>query len=226
MKKLILITGTFLIATFVYINLGLKVDNSITNDDIVAIESLSLSDVCSRKHLGGFTSEVKCLVAIQKAAQAIGTPICASKNDVIEPAEFIKRNYGCCFDRARLIEKSARYYGFETRRVFLIVPAYGASLTNVIPLRQGSHATSEILTKKGWLGVDSNHPFILKGQFDDPYTYRAALDSIDDFQMMAPMNFYVDNIDVIYGLYSRHGNFHGKNFPGPEFVMSELLWNW
>ena len=158
--------------------------------------------------------------------QSIGKTRCAISSDVIEPAEFIKRNYGCCFDRARFIEKTARYYGYETRHLFLIQPKYNISVSNMLPLGQSSHATSEILTSQGWLGVDSNEPFILLDGQNNTSTYRNAIDNITRFPSMQPKNFYSNNIDIIYGLYSRHGNFHGLNLPGPEYVFSELLWNW
>ena len=173
-----------------------------------------------------YEKEVECLLAIQASVQSIGEERCAVASDIIEPSEFLRRNYGCCFDRARFIEKASRYFGFETRHVFLIQPYEGLSISNFLPLGQGSHATSEILTSKGWLGVDSNKPFILLTESGAPTTYRNAINNINAFPLMAPRSFYTEELDVIYGLYSRHGNFHGKNFPGPEYVLSELLWNW
>ena len=99
--------------------------------------------------------------------------------------------------------------------------------SNFFPLNQASHAASALTE---WLGVDSNLPFIILDGNKNPKTYRAALADIDNFPMVAPRPFFIEDsivkdFDVIYGLYSRHGNFHGKNFPGPEFVFSELLWN-
>lgn len=147
-------------------------------------------------------------------------------SDTIEPSEFLQRNFGCCFDRARFIEKASRHYGFETRHVFLIQPYEGLSITNFLPLGQSSHATSEVYTSRGWLGVDSNEPFILLSKGGSPTTYGNAINNLDSFPLMSPRNFFVSELDVIYGLYSRHGNFHGKNFPGPEYVFSEILLNW
>ena len=51
------------------------------------------------------------------------------------------------------------------------------------------------------------------------------MDALDEFSFMEPYAFYDQDVDVIYGLYSRHGGFHGKQLPGPEYVLSELLWN-
>ena len=36
--------------------------------------------------------------------------------------------------------------------------------------------------------------------------------SLDEFSFMEPYAFYDQDIDVIYGLYSRHGRFHGKQY--------------
>ncbi len=209
----------------IYIVLALSVDNSLSSDDIIAIKSIGVELEC-KKTDGQFDRELTCISAIQRAVQSIKDERCAMASEIIEPLEFLKRNYGCCYDRARFIEKAARYFGFETRHVFLIQPAYGISATNMLPLKQASHAASEILTSKGWIGVDSNRSFILINSGQEPVTYREAINVIEKYPMMHPREFFTKDIDIIYGLYSRHGNFHGRNFPGPEYVFSELSWNW
>jgi len=183
-KKRIFVLSVIL-ALGLYFWLALAVDNGLTEEDIAAISGLDLNSHCHSDNRV-FDDEVGCLEKIQAAVQSIGSEgisRCASKSDVIEPADFLARNYGCCFDRARFIGKTARFYGFQTRHLFLISPKYG-SLSNLLPLSQSSHATSEVLTSKGWMGVD-----------------------------------------IIYGLYSRHGMFHGVKLPAPEFVFSEILHN-
>jgi len=226
-SKIKILVTIIVIATFssIYAILGLSVDNSITSDDEKAILSLRIEEKCENS-IGTYEKEIECLRSIQAAVQSIGEKRCAVAADIVEPSEFLKRNYGCCFDRARFIEKSARYFGYETRHIFLIQPNYIGSLTNSLPLGQASHATSEILTTNGWIGVDSIDPFILIGADSSPYTYRHAISNLNEFPSMVPQHFYQESIDVIYGLYSRHGKFHGRNFPGPEFVFSELKWNW
>ena len=208
-----------------YVSHALSVDNSITTEDEQAISSLEISAVCENI-IGVYEKEIECLSAIQAAVQSIGGKRCAIASDIIEPSDFLRRNYGCCFDRARFIEKASRYFGFETRHVFLIHPYKGFSITNFLPFGQRSAATSESLTSKGWLGVDSNEPFILLSESGSPTTYRNAINNLDAFTFMVPRDFYIGEVDVILGLYSRHGNFHGQNFPGPEYVFSELLLNW
>jgi hypothetical protein len=223
-KVILLLFTSFFIFCF-YVLYALSVDNSITTEDKQAVRSLDLDFVCTNI-IGDYEKEIECLSAIQAAVQSIGETRCATSSDVIEPSEFLKRNFGCCFDRARFIEKASRYFGFETRHLFLIEPYKGFSITNFVPLGQGSHAASEIYTSKGWVGVDSNDPFILLTETGSPSTYVNATHNLDAFPMMPKTNFYMGELDFIYGLYSRHGNFHGKNFPGPEYVFKELLWNW
>tara|TARA_B100001113_G_scaffold259208_1_gene214297 strand:- start:172 stop:873 length:702 start_codon:yes stop_codon:yes gene_type:complete len=230
LKKIATMFVILLALSVLYSYFALRVDNNLYDEDIEAIKLLEVSDACLGVTYSGFDEELNCLVSIQTAVQAIGEDRCANSDDKIEPSEFIRRDFGCCFDRARFIEKAARYFGFQTRRVFIIQKKFGNSLTNFFPLNQASHAASEILTKKGWLGVDSNLPFIILDSNKNPKTYRSALDDIDNFPMVAPRPFFIEDsivkdFDIIYGLYSRHGNFHGENFPGPEFVFSELLWN-
>jgi len=224
-SKIIVLCIITFSAFALYFLYALSVDNSITNEDEQAIRSLDVETVCGNI-IGIYDKEIECLAAIQSAVQSIGAKRCATAIDVIEPSEFLQRNFGCCFDRARFIEKASRYFGFDTRHVYLIQPYKGLSVTNFLSLGQGSHAASEVYTSKGWLGVDSNEPFILLSKSGSPTTYRNAINNLEDFPLMVPLNFYSENLNVIYGLYSRHGNFHGRNFPGPEYVFSELLLNW
>ena len=222
-KKTIILSSFCISLVFIYVFFGLRVDNSITDEDQQAISTLGLDKLCAKQN-HDFSSEMACIEAIQIKVQEIGELRCASKDATIEPKEFIERNYGCCFDRARFIEKAARYYGFKSRHVFLIQPKL-ISLTNILPLGQTSHAASEILTSRGWMGVDSNEQFILVDEKGAPLTYSAALFNDYALAIMKSKDLYTPDLDIIYGLYSRHGSYHGRDIPGPEFVFSELLQN-
>ncbi len=227
-KKVIFFSVLFL--GVIYFLFALQVDNNITESDRIAIETLDVEDVCNHTN-ETFSREIDCISKIQSAVQSIGKKKCAGKLDIIEPSEFIKRGYGCCFDRSRFIEKAANYYGFKTRHVFLIKPTLDLSLTNILPLGQESHATSEVLTSKGWLGVDPNESFTLLDEQQVPHTYETYLKSpylksiLNLRSTIAPVDFYMGSLDIIYGLYSRHGFFHGVKLPGPEFVYSEIKYN-
>ncbi len=224
--KIVMIITIALAFSIIYALLALTVDNQITFEDEQAIQSLDVNEQCINS-LGNYEKELKCLKMIQAAVQDIDRIIkCPIPSDTVEPNEFLKRNYGCCVDRARYIEKAARFYGYDTRHIFMIHHKIFSFITNFLPLGQGSHAASEILTTNGWLGVDSNEPFILIGKDNLPFTFRDAINIKEQFPNMTPKEFYKINLTVIYGLYSRRGNFHGKNFPGPEFVLKELKWNW
>lgn len=224
--KIVMIIIITLIFFILYALLTLTIDNQITFDDEQAIISLGLNEQCVNS-LGTYAKEIQCLKTIQVAVQNLDRKKkCPVASDTVEPIEFLNRNYGCCVDRARFIEKAARFYGYDTRHLFIIHHKKFSFISNFLPLGQGSHGASEILTTKGWLGVDSNEPFILIGPDNLPYKFQDAINIIEQFPNMIPKDFYKKNLTVIYGLYSRHGNFHGKNFPGPEFAFSELKWNW
>jgi hypothetical protein len=213
-----------LVAVVAYVLLALRVETDLTDEDVAAIGVLGVGPACDGV-IGDFESELSCLRAIQTSVLAIGDDTCGTWADRIEPASFIERGYGCCFDRSRFIEKAARHYGFETRHLFMIVPKWGLSITNVLPLGQSSHAASEILTSRGWLGIDSVHPFILVDGAGNVHTYRSALASGAFEDVMVPSDFFSSDVDVIVGMYSRHGFFYAPKLPGPEFAFDELRFN-
>jgi hypothetical protein len=200
----------------------LHVNNELTADDITAINSLEVGNLCT--NISTYESEITCVSSIQSKIQSMGSKNCALKGSEIEPLSFIKRKHGCCFDRARFIEKALRYYGFKTRHIFLIQPYNGISFLNFLPLGQMSHATSEVKLSSGWTVIDSNEPILLSIN-KKSYSYSQALKIEEIKRKLSPKWFYKKDIDVIYGVYSRHGFFHGLNFPGPEFNLKELLYN-
>ena len=213
-----------LVCVAAYIAFGLRISNSLTIDDHVAIGSLQIGNDCGLT-FNEFEDELKCIRKIQLEVQRIGELKCANRSDTIEPIDYIDRSYGCCSARARFIEKTLRSVGFETRRVFLIKPYRGISVSNLFPLAQSSHSSSEVLTSRGWMGVDSNYPQILLDAENLPYSYKEGLSDQALKATMTPSNIFIGEIDVIYGLYSRHGFSYGVKIPGPEFDFNEILWN-
>lgn len=76
------------------------------------------------------------------------------------------------------------------------------------------------------MGVDSLEPFLLITSNNQVRTYSNFKNDINDLKYrVEPEAFYDKNLIVIYGLYSRHGMFHGYNLPTPEVNLSEMLYN-
>lgn len=220
-KRLSLVGIVFVAA---YIAFGLRISNGITIEDHIAIKALQIRQDCGSS-FNDFDDELKCIQKIQFEVQNIGALKCAERSDTIEPIDYINRSYGCCSARARFIEKALRSVGFETRRVFLIKPHRGFSVSNLLPFGQSSHSTTEVLTRRGWMGVDANYPFVLVDADNVPYTYKEGFTNQFVKALMTPGDFFTGEIDVIYGLYSRHGLSFGAKLPGPEYHFNEMLWN-
>jgi hypothetical protein len=220
----VLAGASLVLLAFAYALLGLRVDNTIHDADVQAINQLALGTRCDRP-MSDFAGELDCVQAVQRAVQAIGRSACAAKVVPIEPSDLLQRGYACCYERARFIEKALRHHGFQTRHVFLIEPFQGWSIANMLPLGQASHAATEVLTRRGWMGVDSIEAFILVDGAGMPVDYRTAISSATLRSRMKPQDFYERRLDIIHGLYSRHGQFFGPPLPGPEFALEELRWN-
>lgn len=207
-----------------YFLAAVPVDNSLSADDRQAIAALKTDAACLE--LKDFAGEIDCIRSAQRRIQqSVADTKCASADADIEPGEFIRRGYGCCVDRARFIEKTLRAYGFETRRVALYAVGRYGIFGLGIP-GTPSHASSEVKTTRGWLGVDSIHPFLLLTKDQQALTYadlgrnRANISDI-----VAPESFYAADPISVYGLYSRHGMFHGADLPAPEINLAEFRFN-
>jgi hypothetical protein len=208
----------------VYLFAAGQVSKEISQSDLLAIQKLHVDLQCHT--ISSFQDELSCIQAIQGSIKTLVPNMnCAARGQTIEPFEFLQRQYGCCYDRARYTEKALSRYQFKTRHVAI----YDMSDYGVFGLFMPgtlSHATTEVYTQKGWMGVDSNEPFVLITRSNQVLSYK-------DFKQhpytlkypVEPRNFYSKNLLVVYGLFSRHGMFHGPNLPAPEFNFRELFYN-
>lgn len=218
-----------LISTMVgsaYLLIAGSVDNTLTDSDLKAIAKLGPLPQC--QNIDTFETEVNCAKAVQQAIRTLLPVNRCPKIDFslrVEPEYFIARGYGCCYSRARFTEKSLRHYGFKTRHVAIHAKGPFGIPGTFVP-DTASHATTEVLTQRGWMGVDSNEPFILLSRSGQPVTFRNYKEHLDELQQAPqPADFYQHDLSVVYGLYSRHGMFHGLPLPSPEFNITELTYN-
>lgn len=216
MKKL-MIGGACAMIALLLLFAATQVDKTADAADIAAVESLGVD--CDRR---SFNSE---LICIRDLHSAIFTAIPDKRcfEGPIEPAAFLARGFGCCYDHARLIETALTHFGFETRHVAMHVlqlPVLGYFAP------ADSHAASEVLTGRGWMYVDSLEPFFAVTKAGLPIN-AVALRNIDAAELAAaPQNgFFGKDYTVLYGLYSRHGRFYPPYVPLPDVNWREALYN-
>jgi len=223
-KQLIIIATTATFST--YLVIAGSIDNTLTKQDKNSIEELGPITQC--KNIATFEAEISCISAVQQSIRILLPKNRCPKIDStlrVEPQNFIERGYGCCYDRARFTEKALNYHGLKTRHVAIHAKGPFGIPGTIMP-RTASHATTEVLTQRGWMGVDSNEPFILLTRAGQPVTFKNYKEHLGEFQQAPqPANFYQHDLSVVYGLYSRHGMFHGLPLPSPEFNIFELAYN-
>ena len=160
---------------------------------------------------------------------------------------YYNNHKGLCYDRAVLMEKMLDFYGFSFRHVYLSLVPNGssASFLGLMQKATPSHALLEVKTAKGWMAIGTNANWVglsddgkvlttedvreklkrrslkLKYTFDDTHVFWKEKGS--DFI-------------IIYGLYSRHGDFFNNtnnrtasilpalNFL-PDYNLRMLLYN-
>lgn len=147
------------------------------------------------------------------------------KGQIREPSQLVEAGHGYCFDRARSIDKALRFLGFKTRYAAL----YSIDQTGDIwasLMRKGgddviSHAAVEVLTQRGWLVVDSVHPWLAINQTGDPLSFADMQDGYNPDQAGEDVyKIYRKAFRPVYGLYSRHG----MAYP-PFNIIPDFNWN-
>ena len=211
---LILILAIF----FPYLFNSIKVNKSLSADDIEITNLLGVSNQCS--NINSYSDEIDCIKSVQKSQlKLIDNTNCRDGFINLGSKKALKENTACCFDRSRITEQALQFYDFKIRHVFLIQTSklgYFSLFIRNLP----THASTEVLTSKGWLGVDSNEKFILIDENYIPYSYSKAI-SNNLISKKTDNSCYQKPLINIIGLYSRNGKFfkpYIQFLPEIEFI--------
>lgn len=178
-----------------------------------------------------FEEQIDLIKYIQSTIQEeifLGSPIPYSQKR--EPKDLFYHESALCYDYSRTIEKALMFSGFETRHLSIYISKIDkSSLSKIIDKKSYSHAISEVKTKKGWLIVDSNYPWISLDAKENPIDAKKLKHSEEiiwkfDFPE-GYETFYNTNSTFLYGLYSRHGKFYPPYNFIPDYNLRELLYN-
>ena len=213
------------ISISIYSYASIRVTKAITQDDHEIAKLLNVDKECS--DLNTYEKEIICVKSIQEAQlNLIDDTKCRGRFINLGSIEVINKNTACCFDRARITEQVLQIYKFKVRHVFLAQTEI--FFYNNLP-RSSSHAVTEVLTSRGWLGVDSNEPFILLDQDNLPNTYEQAIHNglIKSLSTSTFTDyFYKKPLVYVIGLYSRNGTFFEPYLPYiPEINFNDFFGN-
>jgi hypothetical protein len=228
------------IVTVLIIN---SVDNKLTEDDYEYIPKILNSKLNISKE-SSYEQELEFINSIQKTIlKVVPSNGSIPKNMPREAKDLFYRGEGGCSERARLLSKIFKYYGFKTRqfsmyskkisdssiRVLLTSNRLSDQLMGNQP-RVRSHAAIEVLTKKGWLVVDPNEPWIAVDTANNPLSISKIQNDVDnsvyiDWRQPPFDNIYVDSFVYVFGLYSRHGRFYPPYNFIPDINYVELIQN-
>ena len=209
-KKLLKFYFLIFFSTFIsYLYFAIRVNKDISSEDISKTELLNLDNECS--NIDSFIEEVRCIRNVQRSQLNLIKGTDCPDDDFMNlgSIKVIKEDTACCFDRSRITEQSLQYYGFKVRHIFLLNKK--SNVLDILKPRISSHASTEVLTSKGWLGVDSNEPFILISKTGMPNTYEKAISS-GLIKNYSDNEFYKYPSFQFIGLYSRKGNFFAPYF--------------
>jgi hypothetical protein len=207
------------------------VDNSLSEEDKQYIP-LYLRNVESLSEDRTYRDELDFIISVQRSVLNI-----APRNDGLpvgqkrEPKELYEAKTGLCFDRSRVIEKIYKYSGFRTRHVSIYSKAKtGSAIRSLVTPGVPSHAVTEVLTKSGWLIVDSNAPWVSTDKDNKPLSIKDIKLSIDNhipirWNREPAESIYIKPFTFVYGLYSRHGMFYPPYNFIPDIHYGELVQN-
>ena len=208
-----------------YALIAIHLPKSITKDDIEILKLYNSDEECL--DIDSYNKEIKCIKKIQLSQlKLIKGTRCRGKYINIGSKKLLKENKGCCYDRSRLTEQALQYYGFQVRHVHLN-HTEGIGYLNLLVPSTPSHAVTEVLTSRGWMGVDSNEPFILIDKESNPNTYSQAIESGLAYDLSKNFkSFYLKPTIITIGLYSRHGTFFNPYLPNvPEINFGDFFKN-
>jgi hypothetical protein len=220
MKKLLQIALGITVVIFALFGLLAAVTNVPTawdaKDEAIFENTLHLKPL---RNPQTFAQEILAIRKLQDRTFAIA-PLGAGIPDYQsrEPADFIEKREGLCFDRSRTTDKALEYLGLRSRHVYLLYRAGGQGFwSSIFHFPQSSHAVTEVKTSKGWMLIDSNTNWIAltrDGQVvnaDDVWKRAAEFDTIPSY-LTRPWW-------AIRGMYSRKGQLYP-----PYILFPDLNW--
>jgi hypothetical protein len=229
-QSILLSIGIF----FICVAAGLSyhaVDNSLSEEDKQYLQ-MYLSNVGSLPENPTYRNELDFIISVQRSVLNI-----APRNDGLpfgqkrELKELYEAKTGLCYDRSRVIEKILRYSGFKTRHVSLYSKEKAVfAIKLFITPGVSSHAVTEVLTKNGWLIVDSNAPWVSTDTNNQPMSLNNIQFGIENsvpihWGKEPPTSIYVKPFTFVYGLYSRHGKFYPPYNFIPDIHYGEFVQN-
>jgi len=235
----LLATGVAFILLALTVNYH-AVDNSLSAEDKQYIPKY-LQGIAPLPDQPSYREELAFIRSVQRSVLAIapldeGIPFGQPR----EPMDLYIEKKGLCFDRSRVLEKIFRYSGFKTRHVSIYsTQDTRSALKSLLTPQVMSHATTEVLTKKGWLvveayltpwaSIDKNHdPVSLREIQSLANGEKGRTDTIawDTKPHPAILKILESPFIAVYGLYSRHGYFYPPYNVIPDINYAELMQNW
>jgi len=209
-----------------------RVDNELTSEDIEFTTRFM-------EGTGGLDRPLtyeKEITFIKKVQERVLSIACGNKGLPFErsrePRDLFLAKSGLCYDRSRTIEKILRASGFETRHLAVYELKGSRPPAVFFEKDLSSHAVSEVLTKRGWLVVDSNDPWISLDESGVPVSIEKIMENAEkggfsyDSELYPFMNnIFKDPFACIYGLYSRHGKFYPPHNFIPDINWGEFRYN-
>lgn len=166
--------------------------------------------------------------SVQERSPAAGKEIPTLTNHKLDAV--LSEGIGMCYDRAYTLEVLLRQSGFETRHVALYLNnPKRANWKELLTKNQQSHASTEVLTQKGWLIVEPDQPWLGLTTDSLPHCYfeNHKMNELEWLQT-PPTNteWHLQNDAIqVYGLYARHGNFSAPFNCIPDVNWWELTYN-
>ncbi len=143
-----------------------------------------------------------------------------------EPKDVFTSNRGACIERSRIIEKSLRYLGFETRHIALYsIEKTNSSFKSLITPNNYSHSLTEVLTSKGWMVVDSNNVWVALDNMNNPIGINNMQKNNINYKIEPLESILSENFTFLYGVYSRHGKFYYPYNFIPDIEYHEFSYN-
>ncbi len=242
-KKTFLIVSILFLALFFVIAFTHHVPKLITAEDknyIYKIIEVAGYDWDKLSEHTNFDDEINDIRAIQKAVLDL-TPV--QKQVPFfrprEPKDLYTLRYAQCSDRSRVMDKTLRLAGFNSR----IASIYGTSKTNSAiqaflstdKTKVQSHSMVEVLTSKGWMMVDTNDLWVGLDKSFNPLNLGQWQNNQnilpEEVDMWHPSNkgkiypLMKGSYTYLYGFYGRHGYFYPPYNFIPDMNWVEFLEN-
>ena len=222
-SKWVILSSLLIVLLAVFLKV-IEVPLNVTKTDVFYIHKILSRSYPKQSDIQSFEEELSLIQRVMKdTLKVISRGKEIPEGHPREVKDFYAHGSNAAHDISRVVEQIFRHLGFKVRHATLYPLNGKGRLRTLLTPDTPAHATTEILTQRGWMIVDPLTSHLALDWNRKPISLARALKEVSS-PPFKEKNFgsYSQNFTYVYGLYSRSGKFYTPFWCTPNINWREF----